>query len=138
MYVVRRAFRGPHGPVAVGSVIEPTDIRMFKYHLQEKHIVEVTEQNLERYAVLFRDRFGLDLHALIACEEAKAAKAAEYFNFPDGNSTSIEVVQEAVEKAEAKAAEAKVEEEAKAEAVKPESKAATVVKQATTKVSASK
>ena len=61
MYVVRRPFRGPHGPMVVGSIVEPTDLRDFNYRLREKHIVEITEQNYEEYKYFFKQRFGIDL-----------------------------------------------------------------------------
>jgi len=61
MYVVRRPFRGPHGPMVVGSIVEPTDLRDFNYRLREKHIVEITEQNYEKYRYFFKQRFGIDL-----------------------------------------------------------------------------
>lgn len=61
MYVVRRPFRGPHGPMVVGSIVEPTDLRDFNYRLREKHIVEITEQNYEKYKYFFKQRFGIDL-----------------------------------------------------------------------------
>lgn len=61
MYVVRRPFRGPYGPMVVGSIVEPTDLRDFNYRLREKHIVEITEQNYEKYKYFFKQRFGIDL-----------------------------------------------------------------------------
>lgn len=61
MYVVRRPFRGPRGPMVVGSIVEPTDLRDFNYRLREKHIVEITEQNYEKYKYFFKQRFGIDL-----------------------------------------------------------------------------
>lgn len=64
MYVVRRPFRGPHGPMVVGSIVEPTDLRDFNYRLREKHIVEITEQNYEKYKYFFKQRFGIDLAKL--------------------------------------------------------------------------
>lgn len=64
MYVVRRPFRGPHGPMTVGSIVEPTDLRDFNYRLREKHIVEITEHNYEKYKYFFKQRFGIDLAKL--------------------------------------------------------------------------
>lgn len=64
MFVVRRAFRGPKGPQPAGSVIEPADIKYFRYHLQQKHIVEVTEHNFERYKTFFKQRFGIEIEEL--------------------------------------------------------------------------
>lgn len=64
MYIVRRSFRGPHGPVSAGSVVEPADIKDFKYRLQQQHIVEVNEHNFERYEGFFKARFCAQIPAL--------------------------------------------------------------------------
>ena len=64
MYIVRRAFRGPNGPMDAGSLIEPADIRDFKYRLQQKHIVEVNEQNFDQYNAFFMERFNVQIPTL--------------------------------------------------------------------------
>lgn len=74
MFVVRRSFRGPRGPISAGSIIEPADIKNFRYRLQEKHIIEVTEQNFNSYRVFFKQRFGVDIGAAKATTEVKVAK----------------------------------------------------------------
>jgi hypothetical protein len=61
MFVVRRAFRGPSGCLSAGSIIDPADMKKYRYHVQEKHIVEVTEHNYARYAQLFKDKYGIDI-----------------------------------------------------------------------------
>ena len=66
MYIVRRSFRGPKGPMSAGSVVEPAAVKNFRYRLQEKHIIEVTEQNFERYSSFFKQRFGVDIPKLDA------------------------------------------------------------------------
>ncbi len=47
-----------------GSVVDPVSIKGFRYRLQEKRIVEVTEQNLEAMAIYFKERFAVDLMAI--------------------------------------------------------------------------
>ncbi len=63
-FICRRAFRDAEGPVPVGSVVDPTGIKRFRFRLQEKHIVEVTEQNFEQYATLFEQRYGVTIPKL--------------------------------------------------------------------------
>jgi colicin import membrane protein len=131
-YVCRRAFRGPHGPIVVGAIVDARDLRRYKYRLQEKHIVRVTEQNFEQYVTLFKEKYGIDLVKPVQTDDAllnslKARMEAiprhialKYFFFPEDLATPISTVIEAVEQAEkAKAeeeAKAKAEEEAKAKA----------------------
>jgi hypothetical protein len=144
--------------MSVGSFVEPADLRRFRYHLQEKHIVEVNEQNLEQYASLFKRRFNIDLVGLIAEKqateeaEAKAAEevvkaeaeakavlanrmeqiprhiALELFTFAED--ASIEVVEQVVAEAEAKAAEEAAKAEAEAKAAEEAAKAEAEVKAA--------
>lgn len=60
-YICRRAFRDMRGAVSTGSIIDPVDIKRFRYRLQEGHIVEVTEQNYPQYENLFRLRYGISI-----------------------------------------------------------------------------
>ena len=115
MFVVRRSFRGPRGPISAGSIVEPVDIRNFKYRLQAKHIVEVTEQNFNSYRVFFKQRFGVDIGAAKELEERKkmlASKCAKLkLELPED--LTIEQLEQAIIEAETKvAAEAKAEAEA--------------------------
>lgn len=61
MYVVTRTFRDSNGVFSVGSIVEPTEIKTFKSRLQQRHIVDVNEQNIERWATFFKNRYGVDL-----------------------------------------------------------------------------
>ena len=63
-FICRRAFRDAEGPVPVGSIVDPTGIKRFRFRLQEKHIVEVTEQNFEQYATLFEQRYSVTIPKL--------------------------------------------------------------------------
>jgi hypothetical protein len=63
-FICRRAFRDAKGPVSTGSVIDPVEIKRFRFRLQERHIVEVTEQNFEQYATLFEQRYGITIPKL--------------------------------------------------------------------------
>ena len=61
MFVVRRSFRGPHGPLKAGSVVEPADMKDFRYRLQQKHVVEVNEQNFDKYQKFFKSKYNVTL-----------------------------------------------------------------------------
>ena len=61
MFVVKRAFRDASGMIPAGSIIEPAGIKRFKHRLLEGHIVEVNEQNFDKYADFFKQRYGIDL-----------------------------------------------------------------------------
>lgn len=72
MYVVTRTFRDSNGVFSVGSIIEPTEVKTFKSRLQQKHIVDVNEQNIERWAIFFKNRYGIDLRNTFAAYIANA------------------------------------------------------------------
>ena len=80
MFVVKRAFRDASGMIPAGSIVEPAGIKRFKHRLLEGHIVEVNEQNFDKYADFFKQRYGIDLPSLEqpvaeqnATEQPKAA-----------------------------------------------------------------
>lgn len=61
MYVVRRAFRNYGQMMVPGSVVEPGSIKRFKSRLNDGHIVEVTEQNFDKWDKYFRERIGVPI-----------------------------------------------------------------------------
>lgn len=61
MFVVKRTFRDVSGMIPAGSIVEPAEIKRFKHRLLEGHIVEVNEQNFDKYADFFKQRYGIDL-----------------------------------------------------------------------------
>ena len=145
-FICRRAFRDAEGPVPVGSVVDPTGIKRFRFRLQEKHIVEVTEQNFEQYATLFEQRYGVIIPKLDEVpskesdeEKEQLAKRVEALGLDLPEDLTFEQVQAAVAEAEEKAkaeaeekAKAEAEEKAKAEA-EEKAKEATPVAKATAK-----
>ena len=64
MFVVKRTFRDASGMIPAGSIVEPAGIKRFKHRLLEGHIVEVNEQNFDKYADFFKQRYGIDLPSL--------------------------------------------------------------------------
>ena len=83
MFVVRRPFRGVHGMIPAGSVVEPAGIRQFKKRVLEGHIVEVTEHNFDTYAEFFKQRYGVVLTpptALGKPDKKPAGEVAETVN----------------------------------------------------------
>lgn len=64
MFVVKRTFRDASGMIPAGSIVEPAGIKRFKHRLLEGHIVEVNEQNFDKYADFFKQRYGIDLPPL--------------------------------------------------------------------------
>lgn len=75
MFVVKRAFRDTFGMIPAGSVVEPAGIKRFKHRLSEGHIVEVNEQNFDKYAWFFKQRYGIDIQ--LPSTEDKEQTAAE-------------------------------------------------------------
>lgn len=72
MYVVKRSFRDVGGMVPAGSVVEPAGIRNFKRRVLEGHIVEVNEQNFDRYVDFFKQRYDVDLPPIKQAVSAEA------------------------------------------------------------------
>lgn len=61
MYVVTRTFRDANGVFAVGSIVDPTTVKTFRSRLQQRHIVDVDERNVDEWARYFKNRHGIDL-----------------------------------------------------------------------------
>ena len=59
MYVVRRTFRNYGQMMVPGSVVEPGSIKRFKSRLNDGNIVEVTEQNFDKWDEYFKVRIGV-------------------------------------------------------------------------------
>lgn len=59
MYVVRRAFRNYGQMMVPGSVVEPGSIKRFKSHLNDRDIIEVSEQTFDKWDKYFRERMGV-------------------------------------------------------------------------------
>lgn len=49
--------------MAPGSVVEPGTIKRFKSRLNDGHIVEVSEQNFDKWDKYFRERIGVTIAA---------------------------------------------------------------------------
>lgn len=76
MFVVKRTFRDASGMIPAGSIVEPAGIKRFKHRLLEGHIVEVNEQNFDKYADFFKQRYGIDL-PVIKQPEVKQEKVEQ-------------------------------------------------------------
>lgn len=61
MYVVRRTFRNFGKMMAPGSTVEPGAVKHFKSRLTDGHIVEVSEQDFDKWAEYFKVRLGVTL-----------------------------------------------------------------------------
>lgn len=72
MYVVRRSFRNYGDIMVPGSTVEPSTIKRFKSRLADGHIIEVTEQNFEKWREVFKIRYGVTLQRI---EEAIVEEA---------------------------------------------------------------
>ena len=63
MYVVRRAFRNFGEMITPGSLVEPGNIKRFKFRLNNGNIVEVSEHDFDKWREYFNTRFGVDIAA---------------------------------------------------------------------------
>lgn len=61
MYVVRRSFRNFDQMMVPGSVVEPGTIKRFKSHLRDRDIIEVTEQDFDKWNAYFIGKFGVPI-----------------------------------------------------------------------------
>lgn len=77
MYVVTRTFRDSNGVFSVGSIVDPTEVKTFKSRLQQRHIVDVNELNVERWATFFKNRYGIDLKEKFAEQLREQASVAK-------------------------------------------------------------
>ena len=63
MYVVRRAFRNFGEMITPGSIVEPGNIKRFKFRLSNGYIVKVSEQDFDKWREYFKVRFGVEIAA---------------------------------------------------------------------------
>lgn len=61
MYVVRRGFRNFGQMMTPGSLVEPGSVKQFKSRLNDGHIVEVNEQDFDKWQKYFKDRIGVEI-----------------------------------------------------------------------------
>lgn len=61
MFVVRRAFKNYGEALLPGSVVEPGNIKNFKSRLRERVIIEVPEQDFEKWNNYFKTKFGVPI-----------------------------------------------------------------------------
>lgn len=59
MFIVRRAFRNNGTMLLPGSVVEPGSIKRFKSRLRDNRIIEVEEQDLDKWRDFFMKRYGV-------------------------------------------------------------------------------
>lgn len=99
MFVVKRTFRDASGMIPAGSIVEPVGIKRFKHRLLEGHIVEVNEQNFDKYADFFKQRYGIDLPVIRQPKvEPKAVEQPKTIATAAAKSTEIKKVVAAVTK----------------------------------------
>lgn len=99
MFVVKRAFRDASGMIPAGSIVEPAGIKRFKHRLLEGHIVEVNEQNFDKYADFFKQRYGIDLPMIEQPKvEQKPIEKPKAITPAAGKSTEVKKVVAAVTK----------------------------------------
>ena len=72
MFVVRRSFRNNGQMMAPGSVVEPGTIKRFKSRLNDGHIVEVSEQDFNKWDEYFKVRIGVPIQLPNAPEAPEA------------------------------------------------------------------
>ena len=65
MYIVTRTFRDANGVFGVGSIVDPTSVKTFRSRLQQRHIVDVDERNLDEWVRYFKNRHGIDLSTVL-------------------------------------------------------------------------
>ena len=61
MYVVRRAFKNFGKAMVPGSVVEPGTIKHFKSRLRDHVIIEVAEQDFDKWNTYFITKFGVPI-----------------------------------------------------------------------------
>ena len=99
MFVVKRTFRDASGMIPAGSIVEPAGIKRFKHRLLEGHIVEVNEQNFDKYADFFKQRYGIDLPMIEQPKvEQKPIEQPKVATPVAGKSTEVKKVVAAVAK----------------------------------------
>lgn len=94
MFVVRRPFRDVCGMRQAGSIVDPASVKRFRYRLQEKHIIKVTEENYDEVNAVLMKRYGRGIQEPIDTDHIIGIKVGVPSN------PIIEVPKETMEKAE--------------------------------------
>lgn len=58
--------------MAPGSVVEPGTVKRFKSRLNDDHIVDVSQQDFDKWHKYFKERIGVELASLASPPLAKA------------------------------------------------------------------
>ena len=66
MYLVARTFRDANGVFGVGTIVYPTSVKAFKSRLQQRHIIDINEANLDHWRNFFANRYGLNLDVILS------------------------------------------------------------------------
>lgn len=82
MFVVRRSFRNYGHMMAPGSVVEPGAIKRFKSLLNDGHIVEVPEQDFDKWDRYFKERIGVAIQIPAEPEEPDVVPETEQVTKP--------------------------------------------------------
>lgn len=61
MFVVRKSFRNYNQMVLPGTIVEPGSIKWFKNRFKDRYIVEVNEQNFDKWEEYFVGKYGVSL-----------------------------------------------------------------------------
>lgn len=59
--IVKHTFRNYGVMMVPGSIVEPATIKRYKSRVGTGHIIQVHEQDLDKYKVYFKERHGVDL-----------------------------------------------------------------------------
>ena len=92
MFVVRRSFRNNGQMMAPGSVVEPGTIKRFKSRLNDGHIVEVSEQDFNKWDEYFKVRIGVPIQLPNASEAPEAPEAPEPIKVAPAKAAPAKVV----------------------------------------------
>lgn len=89
MYIVTRTFRDANGVFGVGSIVDPTSVKTFRSRLQQRHIVDVDEGNIDEWARYFKNRHGIDLSEQLAAYLSAQPEVEEPVDIVEGSSSRV-------------------------------------------------
>lgn len=77
MYVVRRAFRNYGQMMIPGSVVEPGSVKRFKSRLNDGHIINIHENDIDKWDEYFKARFGVPIVVPVVTDTTEDSVTAE-------------------------------------------------------------
>lgn len=92
MFVIRKPFRNYNQMMLPGTIVEPGSIKWFKNRFKDRYIVEVNEQNFDKWEKYFVGKYGVSLNVEEPITEEAIGPSADVVAGNDATVGGAEIV----------------------------------------------